>query len=55
VEALQFYFFLNHILRKTERTPGESTGRTPSIFLKIIYPKAIILQGKKENNFHLII
>jgi hypothetical protein len=31
-----FIFFLNHVLRKTERTQGESTGRTPSIFLYII-------------------
>jgi hypothetical protein len=29
---LQFYFFSNHVLRKTGRTPGEPTGRTPSIF-----------------------
>jgi hypothetical protein len=27
-----FIFFLNHILCKTGRTPGEPTGRTPSIF-----------------------
>ena len=27
------FFFLNHVLHKTERTSGESTGRTPSIFL----------------------
>jgi hypothetical protein len=29
---LQFYFFLNNILRKTGRTPEEPMGRTPSIF-----------------------
>jgi hypothetical protein len=23
---LQFYFFLNHVLHKTGRTPGEPTG-----------------------------
>jgi hypothetical protein len=27
-----FIFFLNHILHKIERTPGEHTERTPSIF-----------------------
>jgi hypothetical protein len=28
-----FFFLLNHVLCKTGRTPGEPTGRTPSIFL----------------------
>jgi hypothetical protein len=28
-----FIFFLNHVLRKIRRTPGEPTGRTPSIFI----------------------
>jgi hypothetical protein len=28
-----FIFFLNHVLTKTRRTPGEPTGRTPSIFV----------------------
>jgi hypothetical protein len=28
-----FILFLNHVLRKTGRTPGELTGRTLSIFL----------------------
>jgi hypothetical protein len=27
-----FIFFLNHVLCKTERTPREPKGRTPSIF-----------------------
>jgi hypothetical protein len=26
VEALQFYFFLNHVLRNIGRTPGEPMG-----------------------------
>jgi hypothetical protein len=34
---LQFYFFLNHVLHRTERTPGEPTGRTPSIFLFLMF------------------
>jgi hypothetical protein len=28
-----FIFFVNHVLHKTGRTPGEPMGRTPSIFL----------------------
>jgi hypothetical protein len=32
-----FIFFLNHILPKTRRTPGEPTGRTPNIFLIYLY------------------
>jgi hypothetical protein len=31
-----FIFFLNHVLRKTGRTPGEPTGRIPIIFHKKI-------------------
>jgi hypothetical protein len=26
------FFFLNNVLYKTRRTPGEPTGRTPNIF-----------------------
>jgi hypothetical protein len=36
VEATIILFFLNHVLRKTERTSGELKGRTSSIFLSII-------------------
>jgi hypothetical protein len=32
-----FIFFLNHVLHKTERTLGEPTRRTPSIFLGTNY------------------
>jgi hypothetical protein len=28
-----FIFFFNHVLCKIEKTPGEPTERTPSIFL----------------------
>jgi hypothetical protein len=31
-----FIFFLNHVLRKIERTPGEPTRRTPNIFLSLM-------------------
>jgi hypothetical protein len=39
---LQFYFFLNHVLRKTGRTSEEPTGRTLSIFLYVTYVRASI-------------
>jgi hypothetical protein len=35
------FFFLNHVLRKTERTSGEPTGRTHNIFL-YLYIRIII-------------
>jgi hypothetical protein len=35
MEATTILFFLNHVLCKVGRTPGEPTGRTPSIFLYI--------------------
>jgi hypothetical protein len=36
VEATTILFFLNHVLCKTGRTPGEPTGKTSSIFLKLM-------------------
>jgi hypothetical protein len=37
--VLQFYFFLNHVLHKTGRTPGEHYGenpwQTPNINIKL--------------------
>jgi hypothetical protein len=33
MEATTIFFFLNHFLRKTKKTSGNTMGRTPSIFL----------------------
>jgi hypothetical protein len=54
-KPLQFYFFLNHVLRKTGRTPGEPMKKTSSIFhliiiLRLLYKVTCNMGEKKLNN-----
>jgi hypothetical protein len=46
--VVEAYFFLNHVLRKTRRTLGEPTGRTPSIFLFILLYTFLIGKNIKK-------
>jgi hypothetical protein len=52
--VLQFYFFLNHVLRKTERTPEEHYGENPYQTPKsnILYIRSKINYKYKEDVFH---
>jgi hypothetical protein len=40
---LQFYFFLNHVLHKSERTQENTMRKTPNIFLKEIIQEGNIV------------
>jgi hypothetical protein len=53
--GVQFYFFLNHVLRKIGRTPREPTGKTPSIFLLNCMKKSITLLENHKYYYIIII
>ena len=47
-----FFFFLNHVLYKAERTLGKPTGRTLKIFLFKLMMYYIVIECFKNANLH---